>query len=148
MDEALRLAYLAAMEIPVWVLRGAADRSGVGDYELRQGLLAACRDERDRRAAADVEDAHLAPFPPTQRIRARPAASPRAMPSATGLAVWVSIRPVPQEFVMKLNDLPKIDAALAPQAISTDVLLEKYAKGTESSAEDIHHRVSTALAAR
>jgi ribonucleoside-diphosphate reductase alpha chain len=48
---------------------------------------------------------------------------------------------------MKLNDLPKIDAALAPQAISTDVLLEKYAKGTESSAEDIHHRVSTALAA-
>lgn len=31
---------------------------------------------------------------------------------------------------MKLNDLPKIDAALAPQAISTDVLLEKYAKGS------------------
>ena len=48
---------------------------------------------------------------------------------------------------MKLNDLPKIDAALAPQAISTDVLLEKYAKGTESSAEDIHRRVSIALAA-
>ena len=48
---------------------------------------------------------------------------------------------------MKLNDLPRIDAALAPQAISTDVLLEKYAKGTESSAEDIHHRVSIALAA-
>ena len=48
---------------------------------------------------------------------------------------------------MKLNDLPKIDAALAPQAISTDVLLEKYAKGTESSAEDIHARVSIALAA-
>ena len=48
---------------------------------------------------------------------------------------------------MKLNDLPKIDAALAPQAISTDVLLEKYAKGTESSAEDIHARVSLALAA-
>ena len=48
---------------------------------------------------------------------------------------------------MKLNDLPKIDAALAPQAISTDVLLEKYAKGTESSVEDIHARVSIALAA-
>ena len=48
---------------------------------------------------------------------------------------------------MKLNDLPKIDAALVPQAISTDVLLEKYAKGTESSAKDIHHRVSLALAA-
>ena len=48
---------------------------------------------------------------------------------------------------MKLNDLPKIDAALAPQAISTDVLLEKYAKGTESSAEDINARVSLALAA-
>jgi ribonucleoside-diphosphate reductase alpha chain len=43
---------------------------------------------------------------------------------------------------MKLNDLPKIDAALAPQAISTDVLIEKYAKGTESSVEDIHARVS------
>ena len=48
---------------------------------------------------------------------------------------------------MKLNDLPRIDAALAPQAISTDVLLEKYAKGTESSVEDIHARVSRALAA-
>ena len=48
---------------------------------------------------------------------------------------------------MKLNDLPKIDAALAPQAISTDVLSEKYAKGTESSVEDIHVRVSRALAA-
>jgi ribonucleoside-diphosphate reductase alpha chain len=48
---------------------------------------------------------------------------------------------------MKLNDLPKIDAALAPQAISIDVLLEKYAKGTESSAEDIHARLSHALAA-
>ena len=48
---------------------------------------------------------------------------------------------------MKLNDLPKIDAALAPQAISIDVLLEKYAKGTERTAEDIRARVSLALAA-
>jgi ribonucleoside-diphosphate reductase alpha chain len=48
---------------------------------------------------------------------------------------------------MKLNDLPNIPAALAPQAISTDVLLEKYAKGNESSVEDIHARVSRALAA-
>jgi ribonucleoside-diphosphate reductase alpha chain len=47
---------------------------------------------------------------------------------------------------MKLNDLPHIDPALAPQAISTDVLLEKYAKGSESSVEDIHQRVSRALA--
>jgi hypothetical protein len=37
----------------------AWDRSGVGDYELRQGLLAACRDERDRRAAAEVEESEL-----------------------------------------------------------------------------------------
>jgi ribonucleoside-diphosphate reductase alpha chain len=54
---------------------------------------------------------------------------------------------------MKLNDLPNIDASLAslaslaPQAISTDVLLEKYAKGSESSAEEIYCRVSLALAA-
>jgi hypothetical protein len=47
---------------------------------------------------------------------------------------------------MKLNDLPVIDPALAPQAISTEVLLEKYAKGSESSAKDIHRRVSRALA--
>jgi ribonucleoside-diphosphate reductase alpha chain len=66
---------------------------------------------------------------------------------ATGLATWASIRPVPQELIMKLNDLAQIDAAPEPQAISTDVLLEKYAKGSESSVEDIHHRVSTALAA-
>ena len=47
---------------------------------------------------------------------------------------------------MKLNDLPLIRATLAPQTISTEVLLEKYAKGSESSAEDIHLRVSRALA--
>jgi ribonucleoside-diphosphate reductase alpha chain len=47
---------------------------------------------------------------------------------------------------MKLNDLPVTDPALAPQAISTDVLLEKYAKGSESSAADIHRRVARALA--
>ena len=47
---------------------------------------------------------------------------------------------------MKLNDLPLTRMALAPQAISTEVLLEKYAKGSESSAEDIHRRVSRALA--
>jgi ribonucleoside-diphosphate reductase alpha chain len=34
-----------------------------------------------------------------------------------------------------------------PARARADVLLEKYAKGTESSAEDIHHRVSIALAA-
>lgn len=28
----------------------AWDKAGVGDFELRSGLLAACRDERDRRA--------------------------------------------------------------------------------------------------
>ena len=47
---------------------------------------------------------------------------------------------------MKLNDLPLTRATLAPQTISTEVLLEKYAKGSESSAEDIHRRVSRALA--
>jgi ribonucleoside-diphosphate reductase alpha chain len=47
---------------------------------------------------------------------------------------------------MKLNDLPMFPAALAPQSISTEVLLEKYAKGNETSAQDIHRRVSRALA--
>ncbi|MEQ1804292.1 MAG: adenosylcobalamin-dependent ribonucleoside-diphosphate reductase [Burkholderiaceae bacterium] len=47
---------------------------------------------------------------------------------------------------MKLNDLPIYTVALAPQAISTEVLLEKYAKGNETSAEDIQRRVSRALA--
>ncbi|WP_295639295.1 adenosylcobalamin-dependent ribonucleoside-diphosphate reductase [uncultured Methylibium sp.] len=46
---------------------------------------------------------------------------------------------------MKLNDLPAPDAALEPQAISIDVLLEKYAKGNESSIEDVLHRVARAL---
>jgi ribonucleoside-diphosphate reductase alpha chain len=48
---------------------------------------------------------------------------------------------------MKLNDLPVPCASpLEPQAICHDVLLEKYAKGTESSVHDIHSRVSRALA--
>ncbi|HEX4608140.1 MAG TPA: hypothetical protein VH092_08035 [Urbifossiella sp.] len=38
----------------------AWDRGGVGDYELRQGLLAACREERDRRAAEEVGEPELA----------------------------------------------------------------------------------------
>ena len=40
----------------------AWDRAGVGDFELRQGLLAACRDERDRRAGAEVDEPELAFF--------------------------------------------------------------------------------------
>ena len=52
---------------------------------------------------------------------------------------------------MKLDDPRTLAAApaaaLPPQTISEEVLLEKYAKGTESSAEDIHARVSLALAA-
>jgi ribonucleoside-diphosphate reductase alpha chain len=46
---------------------------------------------------------------------------------------------------MKLNDLPAPDTALEPQAISVDVLLEKYAKGNESSIEDVQRRVARAL---
>lgn len=37
----------------------AWDRGGVGDYELRQGLLAACREEQDRRAGAEALEAEL-----------------------------------------------------------------------------------------
>ena len=47
---------------------------------------------------------------------------------------------------MKLNDLPVLSAALAPQTISIDVLLEKYAKGSESSINEVGIRVATALA--
>ena len=45
---------------------------------------------------------------------------------------------------MKLND-PAL--ALPPQAISLDVLLEKYAKGDERTADDVRRRVARALAA-
>ena len=37
-------------------------------------------------------------------------------------------------------------AALPPQLITEEVLLEKYAKGDERSADDIHRRVARALA--
>ena len=47
---------------------------------------------------------------------------------------------------MKPTDLPVSSVALAPQQISVDVLLEKYAKGTESSIEEIQQRVAIALA--
>jgi hypothetical protein len=37
----------------------AWDRAGVSDFELRQGLLTACLDERDRRAGVEVGEAEL-----------------------------------------------------------------------------------------
>ncbi len=52
---------------------------------------------------------------------------------------------------MKRDDLnstrPALSATLAPQSISTEVLLEKYAKGTERSIEAVQRRVARALAA-
>jgi len=42
---------------------------------------------------------------------------------------------------------PALAAALAPQSISTEVLLEKYAKGSESCIEAVQRRVARALAA-
>ena len=47
---------------------------------------------------------------------------------------------------MNLQDLPMAAAALEPQAISTDVLLEKYAKGDESTILEVQQRVARALA--
>ena len=52
---------------------------------------------------------------------------------------------------MKLDDLrhlrTAVPAALPPQAISEEVLLEKYAKGSERTIEDVRRRVARALAA-
>ena len=45
---------------------------------------------------------------------------------------------------MKANDT---NLTLAPQQVSIDVLLEKYAKGYERSIEDVRRRVARALAA-
>ena len=42
---------------------------------------------------------------------------------------------------------PTAHAILAPQSISTEVLLEKYAKGNEQSIEAVRRRVARALAA-
>jgi ribonucleoside-diphosphate reductase alpha chain len=47
---------------------------------------------------------------------------------------------------MKLSDLPLDGPVVEPQAISTDVLLEKYAKGSETSIDDVQSRVARALA--
>ena len=47
---------------------------------------------------------------------------------------------------MNLNDLPSPVALLEPQPISLDVLLEKYAKGSEASLGDVQQRVARALA--
>ena len=52
---------------------------------------------------------------------------------------------------MKLDDLKTLRAAppaiLAPQSISEEVLLEKYAKGSEQSIDAVRRRVARALAA-
>ena len=45
---------------------------------------------------------------------------------------------------MKLDDSK---LAIPPQQVSTDVLLEKYAKGDEQSIEAVRRRVARALAA-
>ena len=48
---------------------------------------------------------------------------------------------------MKRDDPKSIHPALVPQSISTEVLLEKYAKGSEASVEAVQRRVARALAA-
>ena len=55
------------------------------------------------------------------------------------------------EIPMKLDDLKTLraaaPAAMTPQSISEEVLLEKYAKGTEQNADAVRRRVARALAA-
>jgi ribonucleoside-diphosphate reductase alpha chain len=52
---------------------------------------------------------------------------------------------------MKLDDPKTLDqaapAAMSPQAISEEVLLEKYAKGDEQTIDAVRRRVARALAA-
>ena len=52
---------------------------------------------------------------------------------------------------MKLDDLKTLHSAaptaLPPQSISEEVLLEKYAKGSEQNVEAVRRRVARALAA-
>ena len=50
---------------------------------------------------------------------------------------------------MKLNDITLAEQSLAmpPQAITLEVLLEKYAKGDERTADEVRRRVARALAA-
>ena len=47
-----------------------------------------------------------------------------------------------EENILKANDT---NLVLAPQQVSIDVLLEKYAKGEERSVEDVRRRVARAL---
>ena len=47
---------------------------------------------------------------------------------------------------MSARDIPPVAASLPPQAISTEVLLEKYAKGDERDAPAVFERVARALA--
>ena len=47
---------------------------------------------------------------------------------------------------MKRDNITQLPQALAPQAISMDVLQEKYFKGDESKIEDLYARVARALA--
>ncbi|CAB3760328.1 adenosylcobalamin-dependent ribonucleoside-diphosphate reductase [Paraburkholderia solisilvae] len=44
------------------------------------------------------------------------------------------------------NDLPPFAHAIAPQQFSLDVLLEKYAKGDERTADDVYRRVARGVA--
>ncbi len=45
------------------------------------------------------------------------------------------------------TDLPPLSQSIAPQQFSLDVLLEKYAKGDEQSADDVYRRVARGVAA-
>jgi ribonucleoside-diphosphate reductase alpha chain len=88
---------------------------------------------------------------PVRRGKAGPLGDGRQKVPSLRMCRPLAPTPIPAERAMKLNDpksfAPESSFALLPQAISEEVLLEKYAKGSERTIEAVRRRVARALAA-